>query len=44
MIIEFDDAMGMWAVILLCEDRLLSYFYNKQDAETYVNMLINNGE
>lgn len=36
MIIEYDDAMGMWAV-LTEDDRLMSYFKTKEDAESFVN-------
>jgi hypothetical protein len=36
MYIQFDDAMGLWAV-LTDDDRLLSYFYNKMDAESFLN-------
>ena len=35
MIIEYDDAMGMWAV--LTDDRLIRYFPTKEEAFEFVN-------
>ena len=43
MHIEFDEVMGLWAV-LTDEERLISYFPTEYDAETYINNMINNGE
>ena len=36
MIIEYDDAMGLWAV-LTDDDRLMSYFKTKEEAESFVD-------
>ena len=35
MYIEYDDAMGMWAV-LTDDDRLMSYFKTKEEAFVFV--------
>ena len=36
MNIEYDAALGMWAV-LTDDDRLMSYFKTKEDAESFVD-------
>ena len=36
MIIEYDDAMGLW-VVLDFNDRVIEYFKSKEDAESFVN-------
>ena len=36
MYIEYDDAMGMWAV-LTDDDRLIRYFPTKEEAFEFVN-------
>ena len=41
MYIEYDDAMGMWAV-LTDDDRLIRYFPTKEGAESYIEFLNHN--
>ena len=43
MYIEYDDAMGMWAV-LTDDDRLIRYFPTEYDAETFILFLNAVGE